>query len=163
MQRTPGPLPPAKALLPLIFLLSLSLLALGCGGESSGQPGAQAAADDSSAVGGEAGEDSLAAEPDSLEAAEEEEGGFFARFRRGGGDEEEEEEEIVPVELATVALQDVPSYLSATASLEPEKQVEILAKAPGQIVERKKLCQLLRIQRACLDFEPAIALRDLFG
>jgi membrane fusion protein, multidrug efflux system len=71
------------------------------------------------------------AESDSLN---EERGGFFSRFRNGE-QEDEEKVDAVPVELAEVHRRDVPSYLGATASLEAEKQVEILCKAAGQIIE----------------------------
>ncbi len=59
--------------------------------------------------------------------------GFFARFRK---DEEEPEEETqVPVELAAVGLSDVPSFLSATASLESEKRVTVQCEGSGRIRE----------------------------
>jgi membrane fusion protein, multidrug efflux system len=78
------------------------------------------------------GPDSSTVASDSTRA-DAESGGFFARFRR---DEEEKTEEAqVPVELVAVGLSDVPSFLSATASLEPEKRVTVQCESSGRIQE----------------------------
>ncbi len=59
---------------------------------------------------------------------------FFANlFGRGGDKGKTQEKESVPVELATVIVKDMPAYLGTTATLEPEKQADVLAKIAGQI------------------------------
>jgi len=141
--RTPVVLQPFLTLLlaaGLAGVLAVTLAA--CGGEgeeaaagparagAGGAPGAaQAAVSDS------AGGDSLrAAEPDS--AAQVAAGGFLQRLFGGGeGEEEEEEEEAIPVEVVDVTLGDIPSYLTSTATLEPEKDAVILAKTDGELLE----------------------------
>ncbi len=130
MQRSlsiPGSIPRILlALLPsllLAFLLGACTIGVGGGDEADGEPATETVAEDSSAV----------AAADSSDADGDEKGGFFSRFRNQDDESEDEEEEAVPVELAMVTRGDVPSYLSATASLEAEKQVDILAKAAGQI------------------------------
>ncbi len=131
MRRFPGLSPAVQSLAIILPLLLAIALAAGCGGESeNGSAHAEGTDADSLQA---AGDSLAAAEADSV-AIEHEEEGFFARFLRRGGKDDEDEVEIVPVELATVERRDVPSYLSATASLEPEKQVEIQAKASGQVV-----------------------------
>ncbi len=70
---------------------------------------------------------------DSTQVAESKSGGFLDRFRKS--DEEDKEEERIPVELGVVGRGDVPSYLGATASLEPEKRVTVQSEAMGQIRE----------------------------
>lgn len=109
------------------WILLVPLLVLGACSSSPDKEGA-GAIPDSTAV---AAADSAAAPVESVQAKG---GGFFSRFR-GGGKSEEKEEEAIPVELARVERRDVFSYLSATATLEPEKQVEIHSKAAGQILE----------------------------
>lgn len=111
-----------------LWIILLPLILGAC--SSSPDQERASAAPDSTAM---ASADSAAAPADSVESREG--GGFFARFRGGGGDSEEKEVEVVPVELAAVERRDVPSYLSATATLEPDKQVEIHSKAAGQILE----------------------------
>lgn len=110
----------------ILSILALFILISAC---SNSQDSQSAEAGDSTSV---AMADSAAEAPDSL--AEEEQGGFFSRFRRGDS-KNEEEVEAIPVELAEVERRDVPSYLSATASLEAEKQVEIHCKTAGQLQE----------------------------
>ena len=60
-------------------------------------------------------------------------------FGGGSGDGEDEEEEKedppVPVELASVEIRDMPAYLTSTATLEPEKQADILSKTSGEILK----------------------------
>lgn len=51
----------------------------------------------------------------------------------GGKEEEEQEDRPVPVEIATVAMRDMPAYLTSTATLEPDKEADILAKASGEV------------------------------
>lgn len=47
---------------------------------------------------------------------------------------EKKEEPPVPVEVATAAARDIPSYFNATGSLEAKSQVALIAKAGGQVV-----------------------------
>lgn len=54
-------------------------------------------------------------------------------FNKGGGEEEEKEDPPVPVETARVALRDMPAYLSATATLEPDRAADLLSKAGGEV------------------------------
>lgn len=71
---------------------------------------------------------------DTTAEREEAEGGFLARiFGKRNQEEQKAEEEPVPVELAEVEVQDVPLYLSGTATLEAEKQADILAKIEGEV------------------------------
>jgi membrane fusion protein, multidrug efflux system len=51
----------------------------------------------------------------------------------GGKENEEQEDRPVPVEIATVELRDMPAYLTSTATLEPDKEADILAKASGEL------------------------------
>jgi membrane fusion protein (multidrug efflux system) len=53
----------------------------------------------------------------------------------GKKEEQKEKERPVPVELAEVALRDIPAYLSSTATLEPDKEADVLAKASGELKE----------------------------
>lgn len=103
-----------------VFLFAVPPLVSGCGRDGGAQESTPAA-------------DSTAAAADSA-AAPAKSGGLLARFRREKP-EEKKEETRVPVELVTVARGDVPSVLGATASLEPEKLVDIQSKAAGQISE----------------------------
>lgn len=136
------------SLLVLLWGLGALLLALvllgGCGrpddsagaGES-GQPQTVANADSTHPAGmpdaatdGTVSDSTAAGEAE--EEATEDDRGFFARiFNRD--EEKEEEEEAVPVELTGVVVANLPHYLLATATLEPEKQAQILAKITGEI------------------------------
>jgi membrane fusion protein (multidrug efflux system) len=51
----------------------------------------------------------------------------------GGKKEEEEKVRPVPVEIATVEVRDMPAYLGSTATLESDKEADILAKAAGEL------------------------------
>ncbi len=106
-----------------IFIAAVAVFLGACGGEAADN-GQDGAGGDSSVV---------AAEADSVDAAGESQG-FFSRFRKDE-EEKEVEETQIPVELAEVALSDVPSYLSATASLEPEKRVTVQCESSGRIRE----------------------------
>jgi membrane fusion protein (multidrug efflux system) len=99
------------------------------------QPDDQQRADpgETAEVSSEADSVTTEAPADTAEATEEKGRGFFAKLFARGDDEEEEEDDPVPVELAKVERRDLPSYLGATATLEPEKQAEILAKVGGEI------------------------------
>ncbi|MCK4547428.1 MAG: efflux RND transporter periplasmic adaptor subunit [Candidatus Eisenbacteria sp.] len=124
-------LKPAVAVLCLLMMLALPFLLGACGDRS-----AQAGAENSAAT--ESGADSLAAgdgSPADSSAATRKESkkGLFARIFGGKKDKNEEEEEPVPVRLAIAGRQDVPLYLSATATLEAESQADILAKIAGEI------------------------------
>lgn len=121
----------AARLLAAALVLTLLPLLLGA---CQGAP-AQGAAQ----KGTKAPADSLAAAPtDSVAAGKDEsKGGFLARVfgNRGKKDKEKNEDDPVPVELAVVSRADVPLYLSATATLEAEKQADILAKIAGEVRE----------------------------
>jgi membrane fusion protein (multidrug efflux system) len=71
--------------------------------------------------------------PDSLAKDAKEDKGFFARLFGKDDEEDEEKDELVPVELARVEVRDMPTYLGTTATLEPEKQADIVAKVAGEI------------------------------
>lgn len=120
----------------VLTLLGLALLLGACGQNRSGNGGGTALADSVTAGDSLAAADSVAA--DSVADSGRRRGGLLGFLGRGGGEEtaeEDEEEDAVPVRLATVERQDVPLYLGATATLEPEKSIEIMAKATGQILE----------------------------
>lgn len=55
----------------------------------------------------------------------------------GKGDDEDKEKEAppVPVEVAQVGLREISSYYLTTATLEPEKKVDILAKVADEVTE----------------------------
>ena len=96
--------------------------------DSGGTPAAGAVADSLSAA---ASGDSAAADTTAKKEAPGKGGllgGLFSRKK-----EEPKKEEPVPVELAEVSRQDLPYYLTGTATLEPENQAEILAKIQGEI------------------------------
>lgn len=122
MTRIPGPgndpRPLSIFLILFVFLAAVVFFLGGCAG-GDGQESSTASSDSSAVA------------ADSTEVAETRGGGFLDRFRKK--DEEEKEEERVPVELGEVARGDVPSYLGATASLEPEKRVTVQSEAAGQI------------------------------
>jgi len=130
-----GPAGPATGLTPglwaVLLTLSLAPLLLGaCQQKAAEAKGERSATPDSLAAA-----DSVGAGADSLAAGEaESRGGFLARVFGGRKEnKEEEKEEPVPVHLARVEVQDVPLYLSATATLEAEKRADILAKIAGEI------------------------------
>lgn len=116
----------------LLLLLSL-LLAQGCGSgdarDVSREPGGEAAADSAAAA------DTAVAEADSADT----EGGggkgnFLSRiFKKRNGEDEEKEADPVPVEIAAVESRDIRSYIGATATLEPEKQANVIAKIAGEV------------------------------
>lgn len=122
MYRLTGSIPDRRPLslfvILAVFALAVSVFFSGCGRDGGAQENAPAA-------------DSTAAAPDSAAAAKKG-GGLFARFRKGDADEKKEVLRV-PVELALVSRDDVPSTLGATASLEPEKLVDVQCKAAGQI------------------------------
>ncbi|MCP4546762.1 MAG: efflux RND transporter periplasmic adaptor subunit [bacterium] len=131
MPRIHGSLRHVKLFIFPVLFIGLFLLLGACNESETGQVQVDTVAADST------GDSTAVATSDSA-AAVEESGGFFARFRRNGdnndeNDEAEDEREVVPVELAVVRIDDVPSYLSSTASLEPEKQVDVIVKINGQI------------------------------
>lgn len=53
----------------------------------------------------------------------------------GKKEEQKEKDRPVPVELAEVAIRDLPAYLTSTATLEPDKEADVLAKASGELKE----------------------------
>jgi membrane fusion protein, multidrug efflux system len=107
-----------------IFLMTACLGACDRGDRNA------ASSSDSTAVA--AVDSSTMATADSSDSVKKQKSSWLDRFRQDD-EEKDEEQEVVPVELARVEIRDVPSFLSATASLEPERQVEILTKASGQI------------------------------
>jgi membrane fusion protein (multidrug efflux system) len=114
------------ALLGLLAAVLASGLGAGCNRSAEQTPAAETAAADSTA-------DSLAAAaPDSV-AADSTSGGGFLSGLFGRREEEPKKEEPVPVELAAAGYHDLPRYLTATATLEPEKQANVLAKIDGEI------------------------------
>ncbi len=130
------------ALLLAALICAMFLTSTGCsrGGDSAARQSDEAA-DVAVSDTTDAGEDLAAAAQDTADApadstAEEaQEKGFFAKlFNRGDDEDEDEKDEPVPVELAHVLVRDMPAYLSTTATLEPEKQAEILAKIDGEVL-----------------------------
>lgn len=116
MQTSPG------AALALALLV---ILGSACQSGDARETGESASASDSSAV---AAADSSA---DSLS-----QGARSWRDRMFGKKEQERpKDRPVPVELAEVAIRDIPAYLSSTATLEPEKEADVLAKAAGELKE----------------------------
>ncbi len=122
MYRLIGPLPDRRPLslfaILAVFLLAVVINFSGCGKNGGAEENAPAA-------------DSSSAAPDSAAGAQKS-GGFLARFRKDDKDEKKEELRV-PVELALVGRDTVASTLGATASLEPEKLVDVQCKAAGQI------------------------------
>ncbi len=130
----------AYLLAPMLPVGLLVVVGLGCSRTDRSEtddPGREATHEVSERSDDSAMADStIASIPDSLsgEAEKGSTGGFFARlFRRGNNDEEEQEDDPVPVELAAVEIVDLPSYLGTTATLEAEKQADLLAKVTGEI------------------------------
>ncbi len=126
MTRIPGSTQDPRSLslflIMIIFIASVAVFLGACNVEVR----------ESSSGSDDASPDSSMAEADST-TTDADSDGFFARFRK---DEEEPEEETqVPVELAAVGLSDVPSFLSATASLESEKRVTVQCEGSGRIKE----------------------------
>jgi len=142
-KKTTLALGPVLALAILVLALSASSCGRDDGGSASGAPGPRSA---SAGVRADSAgtRDSLAAETaaisdsaaaDSTKAPQSRgKGGFLnALFKRHK--EEPKKREAVPVELVEVTRGDVPYYLTGTATLEPEKQADILAKIQGEILE----------------------------
>jgi membrane fusion protein (multidrug efflux system) len=117
----------------LLGILSLPLALAACqngdareegqsGGPADSLATATAAADslappDSSAVSGQGGQKKS----------------WKDRLFGGGHDEKEKKDLPVPVEMADAALRDMPAFLTSTATLEPEKQADMLAKIAGEV------------------------------
>jgi membrane fusion protein (multidrug efflux system) len=57
-----------------------------------------------------------------------------AKDEEGKGEDEEKKTPPVPVEVAQVTLREISSYYVTTASLEPERKVDILAKLAEEVV-----------------------------
>jgi len=63
-------------------------------------------------------------------------GGLFAFLRGKKGEEKPKDKpEAVPVEMAAVTRQDVPSYFVGTATVEAEQRAQVLAKIAGTVRE----------------------------
>ena len=118
----------------LLLLLAASLLAAGCGagdareGDENGDAAEAADSLDS-------GDSAAVAASDSTDAGGGgSKGNFLTRiFSKRGDKEDDDEEEAIPVEIALVEVRDVPSYIGGTATLEPEKRADIIAKISGEI------------------------------
>lgn len=54
---------------------------------------------------------------------------------KGKNGKDEPKEIVVPVELAVAAPRDLPAYFQATGSLEAKRQVDLIAKAQGQVTK----------------------------
>lgn len=107
-------------------LLGLSLATSACQRERGGTDVAQAA--DSTAT---ADSTRVASKGKTEKAARRSPLDFFHRKNK---DKEKVKEEPVPVELAAVSVRDLPTYLSSTATLEPENKAEILSKTSGAVL-----------------------------
>ena len=130
MQRISGSTADSRPL-SLFVILAIFLLAA-----SHGFSGCAKSNGDTSADAGQAADSTAVADSSQADSSKSQgkSGGLLARFRHGDDkDKKEDEEPRIPVELAEVTRDDVPSYLGATASLEPEKQVDVQSKAAGQI------------------------------
>lgn len=114
----------------LLTACVLATLGLGCGKQDDGAQADTAAADSSQVT---APADSALMAADTTAAPEEAKRSFLARLFKRNGEDEDEKEEPVPVELAFVEVRDMPAYLGTTATLEPDKQAQILAKIDGEI------------------------------
>jgi membrane fusion protein (multidrug efflux system) len=115
-------------------VLLVALVALGCHGKTSHDAGKASGA--ASAAPAAGATDSTTADSTKAAASDEEpKPGFLARVLKRGKKEEEKKDEAVPVEMATVVRRDLPAYVSFTATLEAEKQAEILAKISGEVRE----------------------------
>ncbi|MFQ5600116.1 MAG: efflux RND transporter periplasmic adaptor subunit [Candidatus Krumholzibacteriia bacterium] len=99
---------------------------------ASNESSATAEADSSLA----AGADSAAADTTAAAEEPEKKGGLFG-FLRGRNkaekESEDDEKDAVPVELASVGRQDVPSYFTGTATVEAEQRAQVLAKIAGTV------------------------------
>ena len=126
----------AVALGPTLALGIALAISSGCqrGEADAGARVAQAADSTASANSTAAADTSKAKVTD---AKKNEKKGLLGFLNRKKKDDEKPKEEPVPVELAAVEVRDLPTYLSSTATLEPEKKAEILSKSSGQVVELK--------------------------
>ncbi len=66
-------------------------------------------------------------------AAKKGKGGFLGGIFGGRKKADEEKQEPVPVELDVAQVRDMPAYLGTTATLQPDKQADVLAKINGEI------------------------------
>jgi membrane fusion protein (multidrug efflux system) len=108
--------------LPLTGLILLLLLTAGSGCQRGAEkPGAAAAGD------------SLAAADSSDSTAKGDRRGFLSFFSRRN-EEAEKEPPPVPVELAGVVRRDLSDRFSTTATLEAEKEAQVVAKTAGQVM-----------------------------
>lgn len=115
-------------------VLALTLTSLGCQRKAGDAPKTQSGV----AVAAAADSGSVATPADSASAeAKQKKGGLFGLFgsKDKGGKDGKKEEAPVPVEMARVEIRDLPTYLASTATLEAEKNAEVVAKISGQIRE----------------------------
>jgi len=118
------------------LLVAILVSGLGAGCNRSSEQAAGEAPERPAAASDSLADSLMAAHPDSAgaDSAAGGGGGFLAKLF-GRREEEPKKQEPVPVELAAVAYHDLPRYLTATATLEPEKQADILAKINGEITQ----------------------------
>lgn len=125
---------------PWIALALFTFTSIACqngqaGDESGSAPrDTEAAAADSSLV---ASADSTGADSTAAPAKSSWKDRFFGGGSKDGDESAEDDEDgkdpPVPVELAAVEMRDMPAFLTSTATLEPEKSADVLAKTRGQI------------------------------
>lgn len=120
----------------LLLLMGL-LFWSGCGSGDARDMNETPSGDTADAAADSAGLDSAAAAVDSAEAGDKEGGGkgnFLSRiFKKRNDNKENEEEDPVPVEIASVEVKNIRSFIGATATLEPEKQANVIAKIAGEV------------------------------
>jgi len=116
----------------MVFGLALTLAACQKGdSESSEDAGTPSAGDETSAATDSSmTEESPADSSDTADASSK----SWKDKLFGGDDEEEEEEPAIPVETALASARDIPAYLSSTATLEPEKQADLVAQIEGTVL-----------------------------
>ncbi len=118
----------------LLLLVLTMLLGSGCGSgdarDVSQTPSTEAVTDSTTT-------DSTTALADSAGTEGEEGGGkgnFLSRiFKKRNDEDEDEEPDPVPVEIASVEIRNIRSFIGATATLEPEKQADVIAKIAGEV------------------------------
>ncbi len=118
----------------LLFALTVLLLT-GCGSGDARDVGNEGASE----VSAEEAADSTQADNTKVAAdsAETKKGGgkgnLLTRLFHKRGEDEEEEEDPVPVEIGSVEVRNIRSFIGATATLEPEKQANVIAKIAGEV------------------------------
>jgi len=142
MQVRHGSSRPAALAILLALLLAAATLA-GCGQHQERLDGTAAADSGTASPQAEAAGDSAGAAMvdstaggavDSAAAASQKgKGGFLGGIFRSRKKADEVKEEPVPVELDLAQVRDMPAYLATTATLQPDKQADVLAKINGEV------------------------------